>query len=66
MSEAIQRVDKKPVTKLDVMKYQVAEELGLLDKVLSRGWAALTASESGKIGGIVRVRNVRNGTDKRK
>ena len=32
------------------MKYEIAQELGLLDKVKQVGWAGLTAKESGKIG----------------
>lgn len=35
------------------MKYEVAEELGLLDKVLKDGWRSLTSKETGKIGGLV-------------
>lgn len=35
------------------MKYEIAEELGLKDKVDKEGWAALTAEETGRIGGIM-------------
>ena len=35
------------------IKYEVAEELGLLDRVLSEGWKFLTSKETGRIGGIV-------------
>lgn len=34
-------------------KYEAAEELGLLDTVLKGGWGALTAEQTGRIGGIV-------------
>ena len=34
-------------------KYEIAEELGLLDKVLSEGWQSLSAKETGKIGGML-------------
>ncbi|MCL1844840.1 MAG: small, acid-soluble spore protein, alpha/beta type [Defluviitaleaceae bacterium] len=37
----------------DIMKLQIAEELGLLDKVNNEGWKSLTAKESGRIGGIL-------------
>lgn len=37
----------------DSLKYEVAEELGLLDKILKDGWAGLTAKESGRIGGLM-------------
>jgi len=32
-------------------KYEIAMELGLLDRVREVGWAGLTAKESGRIGG---------------
>lgn len=35
------------------MKYEIAEELGLLEKVEQVGWKGLTAKESGRIGGIM-------------
>ena len=35
------------------LKYEAADELGLLDKVLEGGWGALTAEETGRIGGMV-------------
>lgn len=34
-------------------KYEIAKELGLLDKVLSEGWQSLSAKETGKIGGML-------------
>ena len=41
------------ITSEEKMKYEVAEELGLLDKVLKEGWRSLTSKETGKIGGLV-------------
>ena len=38
------------------LKYEIAEELGLMDKIEEVGWGGLTAKESGKIGGLVRIR----------
>jgi hypothetical protein len=49
----------KPVTRMtqdDAMKYEIAEELGLMDKVLESGWKSLTSKESGSIGGIMTKR----------
>ncbi len=40
----------------DKMKYEIAEELGLLDKVRATGWKSLSAREAGKIGGIMTAR----------
>lgn len=35
------------------LKYEIAEELGLLDKVLEEGWRSLSSKETGRIGGMV-------------
>lgn len=37
----------------DRLKYEIAEELGLLDKVRENGWKALSSKETGRIGGMV-------------
>lgn len=38
------------------LKYEIAEELGLRDKVDEFGWGGLTAEETGRIGGIMTKR----------
>ena len=38
------------------IKYEIAEELGLLDKVLESGWRSLSAKETGKVGGMMTSR----------
>lgn len=35
------------------IKYEIAEELGLLDKVLEDGWRSLSAKETGRMGGLM-------------
>lgn len=35
------------------LKYEIADELGLRDKVNKEGWGGLTAEETGRIGGIM-------------
>ena len=35
------------------MKWEIAAELGLADKVTAVGWGGLTSKESGRIGGIM-------------
>lgn len=35
------------------MKWEIAAELGLADKVAAAGWRGLTSRESGRIGGIM-------------
>lgn len=55
---------EKKVTREDIlqmegterMKYEIAQELGILDKVLENGWRSLSAKETGKIGGMMTSR----------
>lgn len=44
---------KKELKPEDVMKYEIANELGLGDKLSHVGWGGLTAEETGRIGGII-------------
>lgn len=50
--------EKKPIdfTKMkpeELRKYEIAKELGLFEKVMSDGWGALSAKETGRIGGLI-------------
>ena len=45
--------DLNSLTREEKMKYEIAEELGLLDRVLEDGWKTLSAKETGRIGGLV-------------
>lgn len=38
------------------IKYEIAEELGLKDKVDKLGWGGLTSEETGRIGGLMTKR----------
>lgn len=40
----------------DQWKYEIAEQLGLNDKIEELGWGGLTAKETGRIGGLITVR----------
>lgn len=44
---------KKKMDENEKLKYEIAEELGLLDKVLEGGWKSLTSKETGRIGGLI-------------
>lgn len=46
--------EKKEPTREELLKYEIASELGLMDKIEKYGWKSLTSKESGKIGGILR------------
>ena len=37
----------------DPLKLEIAEELGLLEKVRQHGWGSLSAKETGRIGGLI-------------
>ena len=44
---------KKELTADDLMKLEIAKEIGLIDKVEELGWGGLTAKETGRIGGLM-------------
>ncbi len=46
----------KAMTADEKLKYEIASELGLLDKVNKEGWKSLTAKETGRIGGLMTKR----------
>ncbi|MDO7787957.1 small, acid-soluble spore protein, alpha/beta type [Desulforamulus aquiferis] len=41
---------------MDLLKLEIAEELGLAEKIKADGWGGLTSAESGRIGGIITQR----------
>ncbi len=53
MKKQDKTIDLKNLTLKDKMKYEIAEELGLLDRVKKDGWKSLSAKETGRIGGIM-------------
>lgn len=44
---------KKELTPDDLMKLEIAKEIGLMDKLEELGWGGLTAKETGRIGGLM-------------
>lgn len=38
------------------LKYEIARELGLMEKVMKYGWKSLSPKETGRIGGLVNKR----------
>lgn len=46
-------VDWKNLTEQEKMKYEIAGELGLLDRVMREGWKSLSSKETGRIGGLM-------------
>ena len=48
--------DWNKLTAEDLQKLEIAEEIGVIDKIYA-GYGNLTSKESGKIGGILAARN---------
>ena len=51
-----EKFDPKKMKPEDKLKFEIASELGLGDKVLNGGWRSLTSKESGRIGGLITKR----------
>lgn len=51
-----QQFDWQDLPAQERLKYEIAEELGLLDRVRENGWKSLSAKETGKIGGMMTKR----------
>lgn len=48
--------DPEHMSPQEQLKFEIAQELGLDEKVLEQGWRSLTAKESGRIGGMMTKR----------
>lgn len=46
-------IDLKKLKPDELIKYEIAKELGLFDKVMESGWKSLSAKETGRIGGLI-------------
>ena len=51
-----EKIDLNKIPQEEQLKYEIAEELGVLDKVLEDGWKSLSAKETGRIGGLMTKR----------
>lgn len=52
-SGALRRSALSYLSRDEKRKYELARELGLLDRVRQVGWAGLSAKETGRIGGLI-------------
>lgn len=50
------KIELNNLTPEEALKYEIAEELGLLDKVMECGWKTLSAKDTGRIGGLMTKR----------
>lgn len=55
------KIDLENLTEDEKLKYEIAEELGLLDRVMKEGWKSLSAKETGRIGGMMTRRKKQKG-----
>lgn len=46
-------IDLNNLTPEEKLKLEIAEEIGVYDKVIKDGWRSLSAKESGRIGGMM-------------
>ena len=60
VNEKITREDISKMEGSERLKYEIAEEMGILEKVLEDGWRSLSAKETGKIGGMITSRKKAN------
>lgn len=51
-----EKIDLNKIPQEEQLKYEIAEELGVLSKVLEGGWKSLSAKETGRIGGLMTKR----------
>ena len=47
------KIDLHNLTPEEELKCEIAEELGLLDRVMKDGWKSLSAKETGRVGGLM-------------
>jgi hypothetical protein len=47
---------KKPLTEKDLMKMEIARELGIWEQIEQHGWESLSNAACGRIGGIMSKR----------
>ena len=53
-----QPIDLNNIEPEEKLKYEIAEELGLLDRVAEHGWKSLTSKETGRIGGLLKTQEL--------
>lgn len=56
MAKRKKEFDIDKLTPKEMMRFEIARELGLDQKIVTGGWGALSAQESGRIGGIIASR----------
>ena len=60
MPKSKKKIDLENMEPEEKLKYEIADELGLLDRVAEHGWKSLTSKETGRIGGLLNKRKHKN------
>lgn len=63
MTRKRKEFDYDKLTPKELMRFEIAKELGISDKIVAGGWGALSSQESGRIGGIIASRNRKEKTE---
>lgn len=50
------KIDFSNLTPEEKLKYEIAKELGVFDRIVQGGWGSLSAQEAGRIGGLITKR----------
>ncbi len=56
MPKKEKKIDLEHLTQEEALKYEIAKELGLLERVMENGWKSLSAKETGRVGGLMTKR----------
>ncbi|MDO4317143.1 MAG: small, acid-soluble spore protein, alpha/beta type [Lachnospiraceae bacterium] len=56
MGKKKKEIDFTNLTPEEEIKYEIARELGVFDRIVEQGWGCLSAQEAGRIGGIMTQR----------
>lgn len=56
MGKKKKEIDFTNLTPEEELKYEIARELGVFDRIVANGWGSLSAREAGRIGGIMTQR----------
>lgn len=56
MGKKQKEIDFTNLTPEENLKYEIAKELGLFERIVAGGWGSLSAQEAGRIGGLMTKR----------
>ncbi|HPT69103.1 MAG TPA: small, acid-soluble spore protein, alpha/beta type [Syntrophomonas sp.] len=53
----------QPLSERDLLKLEIAREMGVLEQVENEGWKSISNATCGRLGGILRQRLKQNNTN---